>query len=86
MRHSRAAAGAQLACAGMLLCLLLFWLRTADLLYALFFGLRSYPGAGEALADTFTTLRGWMLLLTGRLVGGLFAGFAFAIAFMPCRC
>lgn len=60
--------------------------RTADLLYALFFGLRSYPGTGEALADTFTTLRGWMLLLTGRLVGELFAGFAFASAFMPCRC
>lgn len=81
MRHSRAAAGAQLGYAGLLLCLLLlFWLRSADLLYALFFGLQPYPGAGEALVNTFTTLRGWLLLLTGSLIGALFAGFAFAIS------
>lgn len=81
MRHSRAAAGAQLAYAGLLLCLLLlFWLRAADLLYALFFGLQPFPGAGEAVVNTFTTLRGWMLLLTGGFVGALFAGFAFAVS------
>lgn len=81
MRHSRAAAGAQLAYAGLLLCLLLlFWLRAADLLYALFFGLQPFPGADEALVNTFTTLRGWLLLLTGGLIGALFAGFAFAVS------
>src|SRR5690606_28400973 len=38
------ASGAQLAYAGLLLCLLvLFWLRAADLLYALFFGLSPFP-------------------------------------------
>lgn len=83
MRHSRAAAGPQLAYAGLLLCLLLiFWLRAADLLYALFFGLQPFPGAAEAFVNTFTTFRGWMLLLTGGFVGALFAGFAFSISLL----
>ncbi len=77
----RPASGAQLAYAGLLLGLLiLFWLRAADLLYALFFGLKPFPGAVDALADAFTTLRGWALIATGTLVGGLFAAFAFAIS------
>lgn len=77
----RPASGAQLAYAGLLLGLLvLFWLRAADLLYALFFGLKPFPGAGDALVNAFTTLRGWGLIVTGMLVGGLFAGFAFAIS------
>lgn len=77
----RPAAGAQLAYAGLMLCLLLlFWLRMADLLYALFFGMIPFPGAAEALVNTLTTPRGWALLLTGSVIGGLFAGFAFAIS------
>lgn len=81
MGHSRAVSAAQLAFAGLMLCLwLVFWLRAADLLYALFFGLRPFPGAAEALVNTFTTLRGWMLLVSGGLVGALFAGFAFAVS------
>lgn len=77
----RPASGAQLAYAGLLLGLLiLFWLRAADLLYALFFGLTPFPGAADALANAFTTPRGWALIATGTLVGGLFAAFAFAIS------
>ncbi|MFV0491914.1 MAG: DUF2189 domain-containing protein [Pseudorhodobacter sp.] len=77
----RPASGAQLAFAGLLLCLLiLFWIRAADLLYALFFGLHPFPGAGDALSNVFTTFRGWGLIVTGTLVGGLFAAFAFAIS------
>ncbi|MFV0297000.1 MAG: DUF2189 domain-containing protein [Hyphomicrobiaceae bacterium] len=77
----RPASGGQLAYAGLLLGLLiLFWLRAADLLYALFFGLRPFPGAVDALTDAFTTPRGWSLIVTGSLVGGLFAAFAFAIS------
>lgn len=77
----RPASGAQLAYAGLLLGLLiLFWLRAADLLYALFFGLTPFPGAGDALINALTTLRGWSLIVTGTLVGGLFAAFAFAIS------
>lgn len=77
----RPESGAQLAYAGLLLGLLiLFWLRTADLLYALFFGLKPFPGASDALANAFTTPRGWALIATGTVVGGLFAAFAFAIS------
>jgi len=75
------ASAAQLAYAGLLLGLLiLFWLRAADLLYALFFGLTPFPGAGDALTNVLTTPRGWALLATGTLVGGIFAAFAFAIS------
>ncbi len=71
----------QLAYAGLMLGLLvLFWLRAADLLYALFFGLSPFPGAGDALANVLTTPRGWALIATGTAVGGLFAAFAFAIS------
>lgn len=77
----RPPSGGQLAYAGLLLGLLiLFWLRAADLLYALFFGLIPFPGAAEALTDVLTTPRGWALIATGTLVGGLFAAFAFAVS------
>jgi uncharacterized membrane protein len=75
----RPASGAQLAYAGLLLALLvLFWLRAADLLYALFFGLSPFPGAHDALVNVLTTPRGWALIGVGGAVGGLFAAFAFA--------
>lgn len=77
----RPASGGQLAYAGLFLGLLvLFWIRAADLLYALFFGLTPFPGAEEALTNVLTTPRGWTLIATGTLVGGLFAAFAFAIS------
>ncbi|WP_233417235.1 DUF2189 domain-containing protein [Halovulum marinum] len=81
MLLARPAAGAQLAYAGLLLGLLvLFWLRAADLLYALFFGLAPVPLAGDALANVLTTPTGWALLVVGSLVGGLFAAFAFSLS------
>lgn len=81
MAGLRPAAGGQLAYAGLLLGLLiLFWLRAADLLYALFFGLTPFPGAADALTNVLTTPRGWTLIATGTLVGGLFAAFAFAVS------
>lgn len=77
----RPAAGAQLAYAGLLLGLLvLFWLRAADLLYALFFGFAPLPGSGDALSNVFTTPRGWGLVFVGSAVGALFAAFAFALS------
>lgn len=77
----RPASVTQLAFAGLLLGLLvLFWLRAADLLYALFFGLGPIPAAGDALSNVFVTARGWGLLITGTLVGGLFAAFAFSLS------
>ncbi len=53
---------------------------SADLLYALFFGLTPFPGATDALTNVLTTPRGWTLIAAGTLVGGLFAAFAFAIS------
>ncbi|WP_289069500.1 DUF2189 domain-containing protein [uncultured Aliiroseovarius sp.] len=77
----RPPSGGQLAYAGLMLALLvLFWLRAADLLYALFFGLTPFPGAADAITNAFTTPRGWALIVTGTFIGGLFAAFAFAIS------
>lgn len=74
-------AGGQIAYAGLLLGLLvLFWIRSADLLYALFFGIQPFPGATEAFENVLTTPRGWALIAVGIPVGGLFAAFAFAIS------
>jgi uncharacterized membrane protein len=73
--------GGQLAFAGLLLCLLvMLWLRAADLLYALFFGLLPFPGFDHLLGVLLTTPRGWALIITGSAVGGLFAAFAMAIS------
>lgn len=84
LRHMvlvRPVARGQLAYAGLLLALLvLFWLRAADLLYALFFGHAPFPGAVDAFINVFTTGRGWALILVGGGVGGLFASFAFALS------
>lgn len=77
----RPASGSQLAFAGLLLGLLvLFWLRAADLLYALFFGLGPIPAAGDAVLNLIDSPHGWALLVVGSLVGGLFAAFAFALS------
>lgn len=77
----RPASGGQVVFAGLLLCLLVvLWLRAADLLYALFFGLLPFPGFDHIVAQLLTTPRGWALIATGSAVGGLFAAFAMAIS------
>jgi uncharacterized membrane protein len=76
-----ARSGAQVIFAGLLLMLLtLVWMRAAVLLYALFFGYRAFPGFDQMLALLLTTPLGWGLLVTGTIVGGLFAALAFAIS------
>jgi len=70
---------AQLFFAGLLLCLLLMlWMRAAVLIYALFFGYRAFPGLEHMPQLLFGTQLGWGMILTGGVVGGLFAAFAFA--------
>ncbi|WP_324751713.1 DUF2189 domain-containing protein [Roseovarius sp. Pro17] len=64
----------------MLLCLLLLWLRSAVLIWALFFGINPFPGTDEIVPMLFTTPTGWALLLVGGSVGALFAAFSFAIS------
>ena len=73
--------GAQIVFVGLLLCLLMMlWNRAAVLLYALFFGLRPFPGLHDILPYLLGTPTGWVLLIVGSLVGGLFAAFSFAIS------
>ena len=77
----RPRSGGQVLFIGVLLSgLMLLWNRAAVLIYALFFGLRPFPGIDELLPMLFTTLTGWSILIVGGAVGGLFAAFSFAIS------
>jgi uncharacterized membrane protein len=77
----RPRAGAQVFFTGLLLCLLmLLWMRAAVIIYALFFGVRPFPGFESVPSMLVTTLTGWAMLLVGIVVGGLFAAFAFAVS------
>ncbi len=64
----------------MLLGLFLLWLRSAVLIWALFFGIVPFPGPEEILPMLFVTPTGWALLVVGGAVGALFAAFSFAIS------
>lgn len=77
----RAASGGQVWYTGAILCLLMLaWMRAAVIIYALFFGLRPFPGFGDVLTMLVSTPEGWGMLLVGTAVGGLFAAFSFAIS------
>lgn len=81
MLLTNARSGAQVIFAGLLLMLLtLVWMRAAVLLYALFFGYSAFPGFDHMLVLLATTPLGWGLLITGTIVGGLFAALAFAVS------
>lgn len=84
LRHmiwSRPASGAQILFTGVLLGLLMLaWMRSAVLIYALFFGLRPFPGLDRIVPMLFGTPIGWAILLTGSVVGAIFAAFSFAIS------
>lgn len=64
---------------GILMILLLTWIRAATIIYALFFGLKPFPGFLETMQTLFLTVDGIALLVIGTLVGGLFAALTFAI-------
>jgi uncharacterized membrane protein len=75
------ASGGQILFAGVLLCLLmLLWMRAAVIIYALFFGLRPFPGLDHIVPMLFATPEGWAMLLVGSAIGALFAAFSFAIS------
>jgi uncharacterized membrane protein len=75
------ASGGQVLFTGVLLCLLMLtWMRAAVLIYALFFGLRPFPGLDHIVGMLFTTPVGLAMLFVGSAVGGLFAAFSFAIS------
>lgn len=60
--------------------LLLVWLRAAVLIYALFFGVRPFPGLDHVVQMLLGTPLGLSMLAVGTAVGGLFAAFSFAIS------
>ena len=71
----------QLGFAGaLLMVLLLIWIRAAAILYALFFGMGSFSGFGDLVANLFLTWNGVIMLVIGSLIGGLFAALGFAIS------
>src|SRR5690606_20297868 len=71
----------QILLIGALLCgLLLLWMRAAVIVYALFFGVRAFPGIDHIVPMLFTTTTGLAMLIVGTLIGGLFAAFSFAIS------
>ena len=75
------ASAGQIFFTGVLLCLLmLLWMRAAVIVYALFFGLRPFPGLHHIVPMLFMTPTGWAMLVVGTAVGALFASFSFAIS------
>jgi len=75
------ASAGQILFTGVLLCLLmLLWMRAAVIVYALFFGLRPFPGLAHIVPMLFTTPTGLGMLVVGSAVGALFAAFSFAIS------
>lgn len=81
MMFVTARSGGQILFVGVLLSMLVvLWMRAAVLLYAIFFGLLPFPGLNEIVGILIGTPRGWVLIVVGSLVGGLFAAFSFAIS------
>lgn len=81
MLFVKARSTGQILFIGVVLCLLMLtWMRAAVIIYALFFGLRAFPGLDHIAAMLFTTPVGWSMLVVGGLIGGLFAAFSFAIS------
>lgn len=73
--------GGQLLFTGVLLCMLmLLWMRAAIIIYALFFGLRPFPGLDHIAPMLFGTTIGWAMIVVGSAIGSLFAAFSFAIS------
>lgn len=79
MLAARPRSGHQVFFMGALLLLLfLLWMRAAVINYALFFGIRPFPGADEILPMLFLTPTGWGMILVGSVIGAVFAAYAFA--------
>lgn len=81
MAFPRPASGSQLLFMGALLTvLMLLWMRAAVLIYALFFGIKPFPGLDHVAQILFFTSTGAAMLIVGSFVGALFAAFSFAIS------
>lgn len=81
MLFVKARSTGQILFIGVLLCLLMLtWMRAAVIIYALFFGLRPFPGLDHIAPMLLTMPVGWAMLVVGSLIGSLFAAFSFAIS------
>src|SRR3546814_10172767 len=60
--------------------LMLVWMRAAVIIYALFFGVRPFPGLDETAMILLTQPVGWAMLIVGTAVGALFAALSFSIS------
>ncbi|WP_457941293.1 DUF2189 domain-containing protein [Mesorhizobium sp. 10J20-29] len=81
MLFVRPASGPQIMFIGVIMLgLALLWMRAAVIIYALFFGLRPFTGLDNIVPILFGTPLGWSMLVTGTVVGGVFAAFSFAIS------
>ncbi len=71
--------------AGMLLAIFAAWLLAAGILWGILFEARSPRSLGELLSLVFTTPRGWLLIILGSAVGGLFGWLvlSLSVAAMP---
>jgi uncharacterized membrane protein len=79
--HAVWAARDQLGAFGMLLLVLyFFWMNLAFLLFMLFFGPASFPPLDEFVAALLLTAPGQGLLVTGTVVGAVFAAVAYSIS------
>ncbi len=77
----RPRAGAQVFFAGLLLSLLMLtWARAAVLLWALFYGVSAFPGLNNIVELLVGNVYGWIMIVVGTAIGGLFAAFAFAVS------
>jgi uncharacterized membrane protein len=81
MLLTRPGSGAQAFFAGLLLCLLvLLWMRAAVLIYALFFGVRPFPGIDHIVGQLTGGPMGWAMIVVGTAIGGIFAAFGLAVS------
>lgn len=56
------------------------WIRAATILFAIVYGLKPFAGFVATLSLLLSTSSGWALLVSGTLVGGLFAALGFAVS------
>lgn len=66
--------------AGLLLAIFFVWLLVAGMIYALLFGWTTPQSVPDFLGTIFTTGRGWALIVTGGIVGGIFGWIVLALS------
>ncbi|AAV97325.1 membrane protein, putative (plasmid) [Ruegeria pomeroyi DSS-3] len=78
---TRVAAKGQITLVGIILMVFaMAWIRAATILFAIVYGLKPFEGFVATLSLLLSTSSGWVLLVSGTLVGGLFAALGFAVS------